>query len=450
MSDLLSIGMSGVRAYKSALTAVGENVANAETPGYSRRTVVLKQAPTPGIVPDPVYVDTIQFAGVNAEGVQRAWDTFRATEARFAASADGSASVREQWLTSIETALGNGSAAVGVSLTRFFNAGDALAPKPDDHLGRATMVTALEDIGSAFRTSAAALGRVADGIRTAAGLDVDGLNGALAALHQINGTIQTSQAGGAARASLEDERDRLIDTIAQRVDIETSIAANGTARLTIGGASGQPLLNGLGPGYVGIVTAADGRISLQITKEGTTTPLPASAGRLAGLVQVASMTADRRATLDALAQDVATDFNAWSAAGLDQSGNPGAPLIDASGGAGSVSILISDPTGIAAAAPSGTTNGNLFALVAMRGTGGPEARWNRLVSDSGQALATVKSEAAAASAWRDNAFAVLDEVTGVDLDREAAELLRYQQAYSGATRVIQVARETINSILELF
>src|SRR5688572_22560673 len=199
MSDLLNIGSSAVRAYKGALGAIGENVANAETPGFSRRTVVVKQAPTPGISPDPVYREQVLFSGVEVAGVQRAWDSFRASEARFAASAAGMASTREQWLISVETALGNGSATVGSSMTSFFNSATALALNPDDMLGRATMLTTLGDVAGAFRMSASALARVSEGIEDAAGLDIAAVNKALAALDDINCTIRSSMPGGQAR-----------------------------------------------------------------------------------------------------------------------------------------------------------------------------------------------------------------------------------------------------------
>jgi flagellar hook-associated protein 1 FlgK len=447
MSDLLNIGASAVSAYKGALGAIGENVANAETPGYARRSVVLKQAPTPGISPDPVYREQVLFSGVEVAGVRRAWDSFRASEARYAASAAGAASAREGWLISVETAFGNGAATVGSSMTSFFNAANALAPNPNDPLGRSTMLTTLEDVSGAFRTSAQTLGRVSDGIESAAGLDIDAVNKALSALDDINRTIRASMPGGAARATLEDERDRLIDQVAQRVDISANIAGDGTVNLTLGGASTISLLNGNGPGFVAMQTATDGRISLQITKEGTTEPLPAMSGSLAGLVRVAGSTADRRAALDILASDFATQINDWSAAGLDLAGNPGGALLDASGGAAAMAVLVSDPTLIAAESTDGRANGNLLALDALRSPTGPEARWNALVSDAAQALAGAKSEASAAAAWRDNSYASLDEVTGVDLDREAAELLRFQQAYGAASRIIQVARETFNTLI---
>jgi flagellar hook-associated protein 1 len=64
--------------------------------------------------------------------------------------------------------------------------------------------------------------------------------------------------------------------------------------------------------------------------------------------------------------------------------------------------------------------------------------------------ASARAQDAAASSRRDGAFAARDMVSEVDLDREAAELLRFQQAYEAAARTVQVARETMQSILNIF
>ena len=448
MSDLLDIGSSGLRAYRYALNAVGENVANAESPGYSRRSVRLAQAQVSGGA-DLIYRQPILFNGVTAAGVVRSWDSFRATEARYSASADGRAEVRSQWLASIEAALNDGAAGVGASIGRFFDAGTTLAATPDEPLGRAAMLLALEDSAGAFRNTAGALERVADGIRNVTAIDVDAVNRSLQAIHELNGTIRAAASNGSARASLEDERDRMIDEVADRVDIVADIAQDGTATLRLAGAPSTSLLTGQGAGYLTMAVAADGRLSIQLTGNGTTVPLPASDGRLVGLLDMASQNADRRAALDALAADFVAGVNGWSAAGIDGNGNPGADLLEAPAGAASVRVLTSDPAAIPAR-NAAAGNGNLLALPALRETGGYEARWGTLVSGNAQALSSARSEAAAASAWRDNAFASLDEVTGIDLDREAADLLRYQQAYNAATRVIQVARDTVNAMFELF
>lgn len=450
MSDLLRIGLSGVTAYRTALAAVGENVANAETPGFSRRSVRLQEAPSGAGTSDIVHRDAILFGGVETVAIERAWDAFRAAEARQAASSAARSASREQWLTAIEGALDDGGAGIGASLTGFFAAATTLAGDPGDPLGRSAVLTALQDVAGAFRTTAAALERTAGGIAEAARLDLAGLNGDLAALHKINGSIRLAAAGGTARAAMEDERDRLVAGIAARVAVDATIAGDGTVKLTAAGASAAILLDGAGPAFATMAAAPDGRLSFQLTKSGSAMPLPLSGGSVAGLASAATATADRRRDLDLLAGDFATALNVWSAGGLDSAGAAGGPLLDAPAGAASLRLIESDPARLAAASPDGRPNGNLLALDALRGPGNFEARWSALVSGNAQSLAAARSEAASAAIWRDQAHASLDEIGGIDLDREAADLLRYQQAYSGATRIIQVARETLDEILKLF
>jgi flagellar hook assembly protein FlgD len=72
------------------------------------------------------------------------------------------------------------------------------------------------------------------------------------------------------------------------------------------------------------------------------------------------------------------------------------------------------------------------------------------ISSQAQAAAAARAQDAAATTRREGAFAARDSVSEVDLDHEAAELLRFQQAYEGAARIIQVARETMQSILSVF
>ena len=447
MTDLLGIGSSALAAYRSALSAVGENVANAQTPGYARRRVVLEEQSVTGTA-DLGYRPQVVFNGVTAAGVARAWDNFKAAEARFSASADGRASVRQQWLSGIETALDDGVAGIGASITGFFNAAASLASDPGATLGRRAVLSSLDNVATAFRTSGQALARLSAGIGQAAGIEVASLNDALRALNAVNGAIGPAAENGSARASLEDERDRLIDFIAEKIDVNVTIGSDGRTGLTAASASGVTLLDGNGPKLVLLAQAADGRLSLQLQTNGTTVPLPALGGKFAGLVDVAQNVADRRSQLDALAADFAAMVNNWSAAGEDANGAPGAALMSAGGGATAIQALVTDPDLVAAASPGGSANGNLLALDAIRDAGAVENRWGALVSANAQMLSSATAEAAATAAWRDNSYAALDEVTGVDLDAEAADLLRYQQAYNASARIIQVARETIQALFD--
>ena len=448
MSDLLSIGSTGVSAYRSALAAIGENVANAETPGYSRREVRLNQATNAGSQ-SPIYRESLLFSGVEAASVDRAWDAFRAADARFSASAAARAETRQQWLTAAETALADGPTGVGTLLGGFFNAAVTASATPDERLGRSAILMALEQATGSVRTTAEALARVADGISTTTALDVEGLNADLAALTDVNTALRQSANGGTAKAAIEDERDRLIDSIAERIDINVAIADNGTAALTLARATGVTLLDPTSRALVTITEADDGRISRELQANGTSVPLPATGGSLAALVDVAASTADKRQALDTLAEDFAADLNAWSRQGVDQNGNPGADLLEIPAGALSLRVLTSDPMEVPSASTDGRATGNLLALNGLRGPDGAEERWASLAAAQSQALAAARSEATAASTRRDNSFAARDEITGVDLDDEAAELLRFQQAYNGAAKLIQIARETMQTIFSI-
>lgn len=449
MSDLLGIGLSGVSAYRSALAAVADNVSNAETPGYARRSVRLTEAASggSGTIGEG---EGIAFSGVNASAVVRAWDAFKAADARLAASDSGRAEARKQWLTAVETALGDSTAGVGSLVGDFFNAGVTLAANPEDPLFRAAMLASLDEAAGAIRGASDALDRVSEGIATAAQLDANALNSDLAALAEVNMSIRQTEPGRTSRASLEDERDRLIDSIADKIDVSVAIGNDGTATLTLAAQTGITLLDRDTRALVILAPAMDGRLSLQLSANGVSEPLPAAGGSLAGLVDIAASTADKRIELNAMAGNLVTSINDWSAQGLDANGNPGAPLLEMLGGAGTIRLLTTNPAAIAAAAPGGAENGNLLDLTALRSADGFEARWSLLVASQAQALAAARSEAAATATARDNAFAARDETAGIDLDREAADLMRYQQAYGASAKIIQVARDTMQSILDLF
>jgi flagellar hook-associated protein 1 FlgK len=89
----------------------------------------------------------------------------------------------------------------------------------------------------------------------------------------------------------------------------------------------------------------------------------------------------------------------------------------------------------------------MLAFATLRGSGGTEQGWAQMVAAHAQTVSSARAEDAAASNRREGAMAARDELAAVDLDHEAAELLRFQQAYEGSARVIQVARETFQAIL---
>jgi flagellar hook-associated protein 1 FlgK len=444
MSNLLSIGASGVRAYSTALAAVGNNVSNADTPGYTRRTVTMTENAAGGI--QLGTVGTSQFNGVGTTSVGRAWDDYQAQAARSAAGEAGQADAANTWLANAETAFNDTANGVGQSATAFFNAGDALAGDPSSTGNRQAFLASLDQTASAFNATASSLADVSSGISTAAQTTVQTVNATLDQIDQVNIALKTAQAGSSQAADLMDQRDRLLDDLSSSVGISVSLDNNGAATVAL--ASSGLQMTGNPGARLAVASGTNGALAVQAISAGTTQPVGDAGGSLGGLVTSASTVADRRGALDKMASDFTSAVNAWQAQGQTTTGAAGAPLLSGTT-AGTISLATGDSSKIAVATAS-AGNGNLLTLSALRGSSGVEQAWSGMVTDQGQMVAAAKSADTAASSIASSSMDARNAESGVDLNTEAAEMIRYQQAYNGAAKVIQVAKDTLDSILQLF
>ena len=449
MSDLLSIGKSGVLAYQSALAGISENVVNANNDGFARREVTMKeQAGNSGAM--FLYRTSSAFNGVQAASVTRVWDQYTASRAWSANSDNSQASTRSQWYSSVEDSLNDGDSGVGVKLTAMFTSASALSANPTDTTLRQSFLYAIQDVAGAINKTAASLSQVASTVSSQASDSVQQVNDALAALAKINVALKTAPQGTSGRAALEDQRDTIIGTISDKTGIDVTLDTYGAATIRMNGAGGPLLLDGssIDPAQLSLQTSSTGTLSMSLTSNGTTAAVSPSSGALAGYAEAANQIAGRRQQLDALATNLATQVNAWNAQGKDLNGNPGAALLSGTDAA-SLSLAVTDPS-LVAAADATNANGNLLAISSLRGTTGAETAWRSMVTDQGLKVQSATTQATSAAAAKDSAYSDLDDVSGVDLDTEAADLMRFQQAYSASAKIIQTARETLQSILDLF
>lgn len=450
MSDLLSIGRSGVVAYRAALTAVGENVTNAQTDGYTRREVTLQES---GVATSSSYQYRASaiFGGAQISNVQRVYDDYKSSAARLAISDAGRSDAKTQWLQTTETALNDSDVGLGVKLSGVFTSAESLGTDVNSETSRRTMLTSISDAVEQFHRTGAALKAAADGTATSARTTIDGLNGALKALAQVNIGLRRAANGTAASAQLLDQRDTLLKQISGAVGIDVQLQDDGRATVTLSGSGGLKLVDAQRPdtAFIGLLQSGDGRLSLVASGLTPETAIEPQTGSLSGLVDVSNTIASRRSDLDDIASRFATQINTWNKAGIDQNGNPGADLISNGTTALGMTVATSDLTKVAAASTDGVSNGNALALKNYRTSDGSEAHWALLVATHSQAVASSVSQQSATSGQRDGALLAVDEVTGVDLDVEAAQMLRFQQAYTASAKIIQVARETLQDILGL-
>lgn len=443
MSDLLAIGASGIKAYGQALSVVGDNIANAQTEGYVRRSVRLAEAPSGGDI--VLSRNSIRPGGVLAAGVTRATDQWLIDDARIAGGEASRQSAKLDWVTATESVLADGGAGIGNSVTAVFTAAEQLSGNPGSDTLRRQFLTSVDESAANFRRTASALGSAATGVATEAQGAVTQLNTDLSALSRINDGLRRARPGSSNEATLLDERDRLVGTISNATDVAISYDSRGAAIVKT--ASGDTLVDGATTATVSVNVAANGTLSFSVNP-GATSLNPGS-GALAGLRDAADHISDQRTALDTLATQFSTELNAAHQAGLDANGNPGVALLNLNGGAAAMVAVALAPDDVAAA-NGASLNGNILAFNNLRGPGGVEQNISAMIAAQAQTTAAARAQEAAASNRRDGSFAARDAIGAVDLDREAAELLRFQQAYEAAARTIQVARETMQSLLSIF
>jgi flagellar hook-associated protein 1 len=447
MSDLLSIGASGVRAYQAALGTTSDNIANAGTAGYVRRTTTLAEvaASGGGITTGKV----LDGYGVVATGIGRGGNAYLSANVRAAGADAAKSDATIAWLQRIEGTLSG--QALGDRLTEFFTSAQTLAADPTAGGARATMLQAATNVADAFAATGRGLAQLtADLDRTADGgaADLDALAQALA---RVNDGLGRAAPGGSGAAALADQRDHLLEQMSALADVSVTTDAAGRATVRLGGSAGPVYVAGSEAGHLTYARTADGAASFAVHRAGTTSIAGLTGGALAGLADAAQRIADARASLDAVASDFATRVNAVQTAGADLTGAAGRPLFAIGDGATDLSVALTDPAGIAAAALGGGArdNRNLAALQSARTAAGWEGQVTGLVATNAAALAGRRTVAEAQDAIREAAVGARDAATGVDLDQEAVDLLRFQQAYQASSRVIQIARETMQSILEI-
>jgi flagellar hook-associated protein 1 len=447
--SLLSIGKSGVLAYQNALAGISENVVNANNPGYAKRQVTMKEQVSAG---GPLFLahNANSFNGVLGADVSRVWDQYRAQRAWNANSDSSQASTRSQWYGTVEGALNDGDSGVGVKLTAIFTSANALAANPNDATLRQSFLYAIQDAAGAINKTAATLAKVSGTVSSQAGDAVGQVNGGLTALARINLALKTTPQGTAGRASLEDQRDMIIGTISDKIGVDVSFDTYGAATIRMNDTGGPVLLDGSNtmPGQLGLQVASNGTLSMSVTIDGNTSAVSPVSGSLAGYAEAANQILGRRQQLDTLASDLVQGINAWNAQGKDINGTTGGNLMSGTDAA-TIALAVND-TDLVAAADATTPNGNLIALKDLRDANGAEAAWRGMVADQGLRVQSAQTLEAGASSAKDAAYSDLDDVSGVDLDNEAADLMRFQQAYSASAKIIQTARETLQSILEIF
>lgn len=328
MSTLLSLGARAMFANYAALQTTGNNIANANTAGYSRQQVELATA-------NGQYTGAGFFGkGVNVETVTRAADAFLTRAAATSRSQAALDATQLEQLERLEALFAPGEQGIGYAAGQLLNAFVDVANRPQDAAARQVVLARTEELASRFRGAGEQLDTLQSGVVADLRNSVATVNSLAQRVADINRQIADAQGSGHTPNDLLDQRDSLVSEISQYIQVSTIQADDGTLGLFVGG--GQRLV--LGGDALKLQVQPDlfdpAKARLGVVEAGVARTLQTASlggGSLAGLLsfQDGALT-DARAMLGQMASALAGRLNEQQALGLDQRQPPGAgaPLLN--------------------------------------------------------------------------------------------------------------------------
>lgn len=364
MSSLLSIGTTALLTNQQVLKTTGNNIANVNTPGYSRQGVQL--VPIEGQPTGSGYYGK----GVEAATVLRSHSELLTRQVALSGAIAAADEKRRDQLNRLEDLFQGGPTGLGAAMADMLNAFSDVANAPSDLAARTVVLARTDEMAARFRATAQGLADMQQGVRLELQTSVDAVNSLAARIASANEEISNQQGSNHTPNDLLDKRDELIRELNTLVQTTSIAAGDGTVGIFL--ASSQPLV--LGKTVAPIAIAPDefgdpGKSKLTIQRNGLTVVLEEAAlggGALSGLLRFQNTDlVDASNLLGRLALGLGTELNRQHRLGLNLDGAAGAdlltlgPLPDAFAAAGNtggasvqVSVQTSPASGAAALAAS--------------------------------------------------------------------------------------------------
>lgn len=448
----LSIGlnsaMRSLLAHQQAMDVLAHNVANANTPGYSRQRVVLAQTSsgTPGV-----------GGGVEVADITRVYDRFIDVQTQAENGTAGDYHARATSLSFVEAILGTGTGGLQGAMDLFFNAWRDLSNAPEQSAVRAGVITTGQGLALTANQIASGLAGVRADANGRIVTAVDEVNTLAQQVATLNRQILEARASGGAGSALADQRGLLLGRLSQLVDVRTVEHESGGLDVLV---ASRTLVNNVeAHQLVAIPDPLDNNfVDVQWATDGA--PLAVRAGEIAGLLHQRDVDVlGRIATLDTLVAQVVADVNAVHAAGYALDGVTTGRVFFTGTTAATVEVdatLAADATLLAAAtSPAAPGDGrNALALANLQQapsmSGGLEdysSFWNSIVTSAGVANQTAQRIAESQQLRLDHLEAMRQNGAGVNIDEEMVSMVQFQRGYEAAARVIRAIDEMLDNLL---
>jgi len=457
LSASLNIATQSMLAEQGAIETTTNNIANANTPGYSRQVPNLEEAGT-------IQIGSLTYGtGVQLGSVTSLRDAVLDLRVNQETQQQGQLNAFLEGGQQIQE-LFNETSGTGLQapLSAFFNSLSGLASNPSDLTTRQNVITSVQDLATAFNQTSNNLNTLQRNTDLAVQQSVSQVNSLTAQIAQVNQQVVTATKSGENAGPFEDQRQQLINQLSNYIDVSEIDAGDGGLTLTT--TSGAALV--VGNQSFALSTQANPTTGFQdVYSNGSDITSQITGGALAGQIQIRDQEIPAmQNSLDTLAYNLSTAVNNQNKAGYDLNGNPGGnlftPLTQVQGAAASLTVATTDPTLIAASGTPGPyntaaninatgDNSNANALLALQNQNivdgqTPLSYYSDLVFKIGNDVSTAQTTQQAGSQTLLQLQNLQGGVSGVDINEEAANLVRFQTAYQASAQVATV----INTLLQ--
>lgn len=456
--NLVNIAMSGLNANRVALDVTAQNVANVNTPGYSRQQALT--ASVSGSKHDYLSAGT----GVEVTSIRRVTDPFLVKQVWSTNSLSSYASGYTTALGQLENVLGADGFSLSAGLDTLYSALNDATVKPQSTPYRQQIINESEALARRFNTLTESLHSQHKDIHDQRNAAIATSNSLLDNIAQVNKQIVEMQGTGGNPAQLMDAREDLIGQLSNLLEVKTITQGDGSIQVTL--VSGQPLVMGSDAGQLkALPNSSDpymAEMHVEFNKQ-TFAIGDSLGGKLGAVTDYQSQVLTPYQTaLNDMAVAVADEFNNTLATGIDLNGDAGVPLFsyDPANPAKTLTIADINPAQLALSSDGNPGNADvlnqLIALstkpVKVEGFGflSLNDAFTAMVGEVAIKARQADTDYQAKSSMSKQAISARDSVSAVNSDEEAANLMMFANAHNANMKVISTANRLFDSVLKLF
>jgi len=455
---ILHIGRSALLTQQKAVDVTGHNIANVNTPGYSRQRVHMETR-------EPItFQPGMMGTGVRAKEIQRIHDRLLGIQINSEHQNLGRWEAQKGSLERVEMILDESTGyGLNQAMSEFWNAWHDVVNDPSGQAARTVLVAKSERMAETFRKIVTDLRQLQNDIDTTIKATVEEINLLSERIANLNQQIMEAEATHQNPNDYRDERDLLVTQLSALIGNNSFENSEGKVTVLIGG--GNPLVENVSSRRLSTETNLSGlQDVVWVDSEGNSVAVTGSiaGGKLKGWIEARDVyIPDYLSRLDALAGGIIAEVNALHQGGYGLDGSTGNDFF-AGTSAFDIEVdpgIVNDSTTIAAAANAvgiPGDNANAIAIAELQhqltlngNTTTFDGYYNALVSGVG-------NETQKASTYFDHQTAAVtqidefrESISGVSVDEEMINLIKFQHAYDAAAKLITTVDELLGTLMNM-